>query len=125
MVISQKRGCRIMKFSRTIPLLLLPLTSCETILLNAAEDARLVHEAGKDRVIENNDWRQDIRRRCRELVIKEAEEREQNGDRIGALRILGQAYPSLLTVQVYKDFKNNPETVSSTARECEVAEDVQ
>ena len=98
--------------------LALGLGGCETVALNAIESYELAHEALKSRIIENNDWRREIRFRCREMVIKEADALESQGDFAGARAILAQAYPPLITVQTAKSLANDPAELSARTSGC-------
>lgn len=94
------------------------LGGCETIVLTAVEDARLLHEAGRNFVIENHDWRRDIRRRCREMVIKQAEALESEGDYEGAKTILARSYPQLVTATAVKELMDDPANFSAQSSGC-------
>ncbi len=94
------------------------LSGCETVVLTAVEDARLLHEAGRNFVIENHDWRREIRRRCREMVIKQAEALEDSGDYEGAKAVLERAYPQLVTATAVKQLMEDPANFSAESSGC-------
>ncbi len=98
--------------------LALGLGGCETVVLTAVEDARLLHEAGRNFVIENHDWRREIRRRCREMVIKQAEALEDAGDYEGAKAVLERAYPQLVTATAVKQLMEDPANFSAESSGC-------
>ena len=99
----------------------LALGGCAEALTTAMSDARDLHAAGRGFVVENHEWRREIRRRCRELVIGQAEELEQAGDIEGAKRILAEAYPQLVTASTVKQLMNDPENFSARSSGCEPA----
>ena len=100
-------------------LLILPiLGGCAEALTTAMSDARDLHSSGKAFVVENHEWRREIRRRCRELTIRQAEELEQQGDISGAREVLRNAYPQLVTVSTVKQLMNDPENFSGESSGC-------
>ena len=98
--------------------LALGLGGCETVVLTAVEDARLLHEAGRNFVLENHDWRREIRRRCRDMVIKQAEALEDSGDYEGAKAVLARAYPQLVTATAVKQLMEDPANFSAESSGC-------
>lgn len=97
----------------------LALGGCAEALTTAMSDARDLHASGRAFVVENHEWRREIRRRCRELTIRQAEELEEAGDIDGARDVLARAYPQLVTASTVKELMNDPENFSGNSSGCD------
>ena len=95
------------------------LGGCAEALTTAMSDARDLHASGKAFIVENHEWRREIRRRCRELTVRQAEELEEAGDMEGAREIYRRAYPQLVTASTVKQLLEDPENFSAKSSGCD------
>lgn len=108
-----------MRYGLPLALLALLTGGCAEFAATAVTDARDIHAAGRAFVFENHEWRREIRRRCRELTIKQADALEEQGDLEGARDALRRAYPQLLTVSMVKQVMDDPENFSAESSGCD------
>jgi len=94
------------------------LTNCTQVATTALEDARLLHDNGRRFVMENHEKRREIRRRCWELTVKEAEQLAESGDFAGARAVLEAAYPQIVTATAVKELMDNPAEFSAGSSGC-------
>jgi hypothetical protein len=106
--------------TRYIPVILaLFLTGCVEAGARIVEDASYLHQAGRAYVMEVHILRQDIRRLCRDMLMAEVKLLEQEGRTDEARARLRDNYPGLVTLDIAKQARADPEGIMSEPFGCQ------
>lgn len=99
--------------------LALLLSGCAQFAAKTLEDANYLHDAARAYVIETHKARQAVRRICWEMLMIEVRRLEADGKPDEARARLKANYPSLVTMSLIKQVKEDPLALSAEPFGCD------